>query len=169
RVEKAAAAALDVSLDVFREALYTGSDLLSLAPVAGLQEVVKTLLTIWDNCQQVERNRTSCLRLTQRCADILLRVKGEIDSAGQAVTDELHEPIDKLTEAFVKVQELLQRQVQRHLFARYLKREEIVREIGGCDSVLGDALEMFSLAIQIRILKQIQANEARRQRETECL
>lgn len=43
-------------------------------------------------------NRLACLRLTERCADILLSVRQEILDAGNAVSDELEAPIAKLNE-----------------------------------------------------------------------
>lgn len=41
-------------------------------------------------------NRMACLRLTQRCADILISVRQEIEEAGGEVTAELREPVAKL-------------------------------------------------------------------------
>lgn len=43
-------------------------------------------------------NRLACLRLTERCADILLSVRQEILDAGNAVNVELEAPIAKLNE-----------------------------------------------------------------------
>jgi len=43
-------------------------------------------------------NRLSCLRLTERCADILLSVREEIFEAGDEVGNELAAPIAKLEE-----------------------------------------------------------------------
>jgi abelson tyrosine-protein kinase 1 len=41
-------------------------------------------------------NRMACLRLTQRCADILICVRQEIQDAGGDVGDELQDPVGKL-------------------------------------------------------------------------
>jgi len=43
-------------------------------------------------------NRMACLRLTERCADILMSVREEIHEAGDEVAEELTEPIDKLVQ-----------------------------------------------------------------------
>jgi len=43
-------------------------------------------------------SRLSCLRLTERCADILLSVRKEIYEAGDVVGQELAAPIAKLEE-----------------------------------------------------------------------
>jgi abelson tyrosine-protein kinase 1 len=44
-------------------------------------------------------NRLASLRLTERCADILISVREEIIDAGRAVAEELHPPIAKLNES----------------------------------------------------------------------
>ena len=43
-------------------------------------------------------NRLACLRLTERCADILLSIREEIHEAGNYVGNELQGPIIKLVE-----------------------------------------------------------------------
>ena len=43
-------------------------------------------------------NRLSCLRLTERCADILISVRQEIYDAGDVLGQELAAPIQKLEE-----------------------------------------------------------------------
>ena len=43
-------------------------------------------------------NRLACLRLTDRCADILLSIREEIQEAGNDVGIELQGPIIKLIE-----------------------------------------------------------------------
>lgn len=40
----------------------------------------------------------ACLRLTERCADILLAVREEIHDAGDQVGEELQVPMQKLVE-----------------------------------------------------------------------
>ena len=41
-------------------------------------------------------NRMACLWLPQRCVDILICIRQEVQDAGGAVGDELKEPVDKL-------------------------------------------------------------------------
>ena len=43
-------------------------------------------------------NRLGCLRLTTRCADILISVRVEISDAGEVLGQELAAPIAKLEE-----------------------------------------------------------------------
>jgi hypothetical protein len=46
----------------------------------------------------IQLNRLACLRLTERCADILISVREEIAEAGDEVGEELKRPISKLVE-----------------------------------------------------------------------
>ncbi|KAF9255884.1 hypothetical protein L218DRAFT_911907 [Marasmius fiardii PR-910] len=169
RVAQAVGSVLGTAVDAAHEALVLSADLLELAPVPGLSAAARTLLQIWDSLQLVDLNRLQCLRLTERCADILLSVRQEVREAGDQVTEELTIPIAKLTEAFNSVYVFLQKQAHRPFLKRYLKRDEILSQIQGCDAELKEALGMFSLSIQIRILKQVQASEAQRQKDNKVL
>ncbi|KAF7306038.1 Protein kinase domain-containing protein [Mycena chlorophos] len=171
RVSAAAGRILGASLPVAHEALLLTSEFLEVVPVPipGLQEAAKLLLTIWDSVQSVDLNRMACLRLTERCAEILLSVREEIKDAGEKVAEELQMPIDKLVESFTRVQNFMLKQAHRPFLKRYLKRTEIIRDIAGCDKGLTDALSMFGFSIQIRILKQVQANERQRQSDARTL
>ncbi|KAG7443780.1 uncharacterized protein BT62DRAFT_995815 [Guyanagaster necrorhizus] len=169
RVAQAASSILGNALDVGHEALVLSQDLLEFAPVPGLQSIAGMLLQIWDTLQLVDMNRLQCLRLTERCANILLSIRQEIHEAGDMVGTELSLPISKLTDAFNEVYVFLQKQIHRPFLKRYLRRDEILRQIAACDSGLQDAMETFGLSIQIRILKQVQASEQRRQKDTEVI
>ncbi|TDL19300.1 hypothetical protein BD410DRAFT_444410 [Rickenella mellea] len=69
----------------------------------------------------------------------------------------------KLTESSTRVEQFLHQQVHRPFFKRYVRRGEILRGIGICDTELSYALSLFS----IRTLNQLQAAEARRQADKE--
>ena len=97
-VSKATGIALRAAGDIAHEALILGADVLQFAPVVGLSEAAKVLLSIWDAVEQVETNRLACLGLTERCADILRTVHEEVLIAGGEVTDTLRAPVQKLTE-----------------------------------------------------------------------
>ncbi|KAI5119647.1 hypothetical protein M0805_009008 [Coniferiporia weirii] len=160
RVSYAIRSTLGYSLDAAHDVLEVGAEVLRFGPIPFLGEAAHVLVTIWDSLQLVETNRIACLRLTERCADILLSVREEIYEAGDKAGEELFLPLMKLTESFKFVHILLQKQVHRPLLKRYLKRDEILQSIGACDYALSDALGMFSLSIQIRTLRQIQAADA---------
>ncbi|KAJ7079089.1 hypothetical protein B0H15DRAFT_520827 [Mycena belliarum] len=171
RVTAAATHVLGTSLLVTHEALLLTSEFLDLAPVPipGLQSAAHILLAIWDSVQGVDLNRLACLRLTERCAEILLSVREEIKDAGDQVGHELTLPIKKLLASFIGVNNFMLKQAHRPFLKRYLRREEILRDIAGCDKALGEALSLFGLSIQIRILKQVQAAELSRESDTRAL
>jgi hypothetical protein len=109
-------------------------------------------------------NRLGCLRLTERCADILISVRQEIIGAGDVLEQELTDPIRKLEEcvlyttsvrancshliarSFTAVLHFLIKQTSRPFLKRYLKRDEILRDIAACDSSLRDALGLFGVS-----------------------
>ena len=164
------------------ELLQFGVGFLGFVPIPGLEPAASTLLQIWDTLQQVDvkflpfflyfahspvlrqTNRLACLRMTERCADILLSIREEIHEAGNYVGIELQVPIIKLVEcvhrpslrpvahnapnrAFVRVHVLMQKQVNRPFIKRYLKRDDILQSIQDCDVDLSSALNMFSVGL----------------------
>ncbi|KAG6819733.1 hypothetical protein H0H93_009207 [Arthromyces matolae] len=166
RVGDAAKAVLGTTADIAHELLTTATGAFEYVPIPGLAPAAKVLLSIWDALQAVDTNRLQCLRLTERCADILLSVREEVKEAGDEVGEELTLPIEKLTESFQTVQSFLLKQVHRPFLKRYLKRDEIQGQIQACDKGLGEALGMFGLSIQIRILKIVQEGERGSREET---
>ncbi|KAF8584749.1 hypothetical protein K439DRAFT_1653139 [Ramaria rubella] len=154
-VQRATAAFVDTAIDVGREGLSLAADALEFAPVMGLAEAARLLLNIWQSVEAVETNRLSSLRLTERCATILYSIRAEIDAAGPDVAETLHDPVNKLLDAFRRVEHFVQKQVSRPFLKRYLKRDEDARKIAVCDASLTDCVSLFSLAIQIRMLKEI--------------
>ncbi|KAG6855823.1 hypothetical protein H0H87_010489 [Tephrocybe sp. NHM501043] len=169
RVAQATTSVLGTALDIAHEVLLTSVDLLQFAPVPGLAPAAKVLLQIWDCVQGVDTNRLQCLRLTERCADILLSVREEVKEAGDEVGEELTGPIGKLVESFQAVHTFLLKQSHRPFLKRYLKRDEIQGQIQACDKALGEALGMFGLGIQIRILRTVQEGERRRREDVKAL
>ncbi|CAA7263929.1 unnamed protein product [Cyclocybe aegerita] len=166
KVAKAVVSALGTGADIVHEALFLGVELLDFAPIPGLQAAARTILNIWDAAQQVDMNRLGCLRLTERCADILISIREEVHEAGDVLGEELADPIAKLEESYIQVLRFMQKQTNRPWLKRYLKRDEILRDIAGCDSSLRDALALFNTKIQIRILKE--AREAEKRREADA-
>ncbi|KIY53195.1 kinase-like protein [Fistulina hepatica ATCC 64428] len=171
RVKESVEKATKLTLDVIHDGLETSLPLLDLVPVPLVQSAAHTLLMIWSNLQSVDMNRLQCLRLTERCADILISIANEIEETADgheisSVAEELKAPLERLVDSFKQVNAFLERQSHRPFLKRYLKRDEILKHIQSCDASLGDALGMFSLSIQIRTLKQVQESERRRQEDT---
>ena len=112
-------------------------------------------------------NRLSCLRLTERCADILISIREEIFDAGDILGQELAAPIVKLeeyvllhsisirpnfshliTRSFEAVHHFLLKQSSRPFLKRYLRRDQTLRDIAACDTSLRDALALFGVSLQ---------------------
>ncbi|TFK37240.1 hypothetical protein BDQ12DRAFT_214347 [Crucibulum laeve] len=163
RVAQAARSVLGTGLDVTHELLAMSIDYLDFVPIPGLSAAAKTLLGIWDALQGVDMNRLACLRLTERCAEILISVRQEVNEAGDQVTEELKVPLGRLEDSFLKVKYFLLKQANRPFIKRYLKRDEILKEIAGLDSALRNALGMFDMSVHLRILRTVQENERQRQ------
>ncbi|KAJ6608478.1 hypothetical protein B0H10DRAFT_1815660 [Mycena sp. CBHHK59/15] len=161
RVGQALSKILPTTLLITHDVLEVGSEVLKYAPIPGLEIAGSLLLNIWDNVQAVDMNRLACLRLTERCANLLLSVLEETHEAGDKVQKEMAKPIDTLVETFTQVRDFLLKQAHRPFLKRYLKRVEILTQIAICDTSLGDAMGMFSLSVQMRILKQVKETEAR--------
>ncbi|KAJ6577758.1 hypothetical protein B0H19DRAFT_568412 [Mycena capillaripes] len=154
---------LPPTLLIAHDLLEVGTEVLKFAPIPGLDVAASLLLSIWDNVQAVDMNRLACLRLAERCANLLLSVVQEVHEVGDKVEKEMAEPLEKLVATFTQVRDFLLKQAHRPFLKRYLKREETIREIAGCDTSLTDALSMFSLSVQMRILKQVKETEDRQE------
>lgn len=105
----------------------------------------------------------SCVRLTERCADTLIAVRQEIHQAGDLVTEELQLPLERLQEyvlmnfswmlanrspnAFEHVRRLMVKEANRPFIKRYLKRDDIMGEISGCDTDIREALDVFNVCV----------------------
>ncbi|KAJ6627483.1 hypothetical protein B0H10DRAFT_2161143 [Mycena sp. CBHHK59/15] len=161
RVGQALIKILPTALLITHDLLEVGSEVLKYAPIPGLELAASLLLNIWDNVQGVDMNRLACLRLAERCANLLMSILEEVHEAGDKVEKEMAKPIEKLVETFTQVRDFFLQQAHRPFLKRYLKREEILRAIAGCDTSIGDAMGMFSLSVQMRVLKQVKETEER--------
>ncbi|KAG6864029.1 hypothetical protein C0991_000967 [Blastosporella zonata] len=144
---------VDLSGDITHEALVRGAELLKFSPIPGLEGAARVLLGIWDALQQIETNRLACLRLTERCADILIAIQVEISGLDKRVADVLHEPMEKLELAFQEIQLMMMSLIQQPTYRRYFKRDEVLDEIAQCGTKLQDCYSHFDRSIQLRILE----------------
>ncbi|KAJ7775946.1 hypothetical protein DFH07DRAFT_73020 [Mycena maculata] len=129
------------------------------AAVARLQSAADVLLGIWDALQNVDLNRLACLRLAERCANILYAIVQEIQEMGDEVPTEIWEHLEEFGQTMTQLRNFLAQYSQRPFLKRYLKRAEILRELEEYDSLLMDSLQKFSLSVQIAILKRNQTVE----------
>lgn len=159
-VSPAEGKARDAALTVAHDVLDASLDLIRLVPVPGLQEAATSLIRIWDFVQDVDSNRMACLHLAERCASILGSVRTEVETAGPDVWKTLDDPLRKLTATFHEIEEFMEEQARLPFIKRYLRRDEILKTIQESHENLSDNLGAFGLAVQIRILREIKAQQA---------
>ncbi|KAL1695922.1 hypothetical protein GGG16DRAFT_44228 [Schizophyllum commune] len=97
----------------------------------------------------IQLNRMQCLRITERCANILISVRDEVVEATQhdnGIPADLEYPLRRLVDAFAQIQAFLNQQAHRPFIKRYLKRDDILRQLQGCDAALQDAVDAFGLS-----------------------
>ncbi|KAH7882529.1 hypothetical protein F5I97DRAFT_1816649, partial [Phlebopus sp. FC_14] len=161
---RSASSLMDTVMPVMKETLAVSADVLKFAPCPGLEEAARTLLGIWEACEHIETNKYACLRLIERCATMLFSVRCEIAEAGEAVRQELEGPVAKLFDTIYLIESFLQSQLHRSFAMRYLRRNEIRKEMDACDKALEDVVSMFGVSVQLRILKQVLENQKEGQR-----
>ncbi|OCB89426.1 kinase-like protein [Sanghuangporus baumii] len=114
-----------------------------------LEEAAHVLLAIWVALQPVGTDGTACLRVTERCGDILQAVREDIHESCDTIGEGLEIPMQTLVEAFKAIHVLLQKYNHRFSLRRYLKRDDILHNINDCDAALSDALSLFSVCIDV--------------------
>ncbi|VDC03563.1 unnamed protein product [Peniophora sp. CBMAI 1063] len=161
RVIRAISSIVGPTGDIAYEVLAAGADAFQFIPVPALDLAAEALLGIWDAVKMIESNRLACLRLTERCADMLLSIRDEIHQGGVRLAEDMKGPITRLENAYAEIAAFLQRQLSRSFFQRYLKRDDIQRDIQHCDALLSDALGMFNVRVQMRMLQLIREGDIR--------
>ncbi|KAH7882513.1 hypothetical protein F5I97DRAFT_262160 [Phlebopus sp. FC_14] len=116
-------------------------------PFPGLDEAAKLLLQIWEACEGIHTNRQLFLRLTERCAIVLLAVRYEIAEASDEMEDELCANVKGLCHAFDQIHAFFTR---RSLVRQFLQRDEIRAEFPDYEAALQEAMITFPLFIQTR-------------------
>ena len=110
-----------------------------------------------------QTNRLACLSLVYRCAYILISIEEEVRTAG-GLHSALDEPLARLLmcvvvilkpklwclgllfSAFQMVAQMMQKQAERPFLKRYLKRDDITRQIRECNDALTSAVDVFSVS-----------------------
>ncbi|TFK33765.1 kinase-like domain-containing protein [Crucibulum laeve] len=157
RVLKALRSAIDLTSDAAREALRVGVEVLPFAPVPGLEVAAKILLGIWDAIQVVDSNRLACLRLAERCADILIAIRQEVEEAGINVEIQLKRPLEELEGSFSQILNFLERHNSQPFLMRFVKRDDMLREITECNTHLQHCMDLFDRSILFRIMANVSA------------
>ncbi|KAJ7171285.1 hypothetical protein C8R46DRAFT_1032922 [Mycena filopes] len=131
------------------------AEAMSVVPIPALAPAAKILDSIWKSVQTVQTNRSSCLRVTERCADLLLAINEVMAESGEDVTQELQKPLKKIERSFLGFSTFLNGQAELSFFTRYLKKDEILREIQDHDKSIGDCLFLFNAAMQAKVLQRV--------------
>lgn len=135
--------------------LLASMPLLELVPVPGLTMAAKLLLGIWDAVQEVDTNRLVFLRLTERCACVIITLHQELQDAGEVVVQELSPSLRRIEELFTGIQVLVKKESNIPFLKRFLKREETLRHIETLNRQLDQELQILGPSFQIRTVKVI--------------
>ncbi|KAH6912074.1 TKL/TKL-ccin protein kinase [Coprinopsis sp. MPI-PUGE-AT-0042] len=143
------------------------SGILEYVPIPGLSIVAKCLVRIWNVVQGISNNRLRLLRLTERCAHVLLTIKRDVELAGERIHVSLQDALLALELAFDKVRLLAESQVQTPFLQRLIGNDATDEDFAACDEELNNALRMFSISVQISTMKLVldTTDELRHQNE----
>ncbi|KAF8154194.1 hypothetical protein B0H34DRAFT_80502 [Crassisporium funariophilum] len=137
-------------IPITMEMLETGLELLEISPIPALQTIARTLVNIWRAVEQVGINRLAILRITQTCTTILDSIYVELAERCNLVASDLEEPLATLERSFEDFLFCVQRQVETPFLMKYLRRDQITREIIFCRKSIGEALDNFKTTVQLR-------------------
>ncbi|KAA1471777.1 kinase-like protein [Dentipellis sp. KUC8613] len=151
RVACVVAAVLGTAVDMAPRELTIGVNLHQYEPIAGLENAGKTLMNAWNAFEQMQVHRAICLRLLDRCVDILLCVREEVVDAGNYVSAELRSPIANLERIFEDISILLSKYTQTSFLKLFLSFPAIGSEAAACDEELNEAFAKFGFFVKIRI------------------
>ncbi|KAF9450745.1 hypothetical protein P691DRAFT_664706 [Macrolepiota fuliginosa MF-IS2] len=140
---------------VTHKTLVASMPLLELVPVPGLALTAKLLIKIWDAVQEVDTNRLAFLRLTERCACIVITLHQEMQDAGEDVTHELTGSLRRIEDLFTAIQTLVNKEGNIPFLKRYLKRDETLEKIKSLNRQLDQELQILGPSFQIRTVKVI--------------
>ncbi|KAJ7828260.1 hypothetical protein B0H14DRAFT_1219822 [Mycena olivaceomarginata] len=146
KVTKALGSIIQVAGD---QVLPIAAEALSVAPIPALAPAVKILDSIWKSVNAVQTNRTACLRLTDRCASLLLAIQDKVARSGDAVARELEAHLKTLEQSFSDIDDFFKEQVELPFIYRYIKRDEIHESITRHNQSVNDCIMLFSLGVNL--------------------
>ncbi|KAF7356274.1 Protein kinase domain-containing protein [Mycena venus] len=147
KVTKALGLILQVAGD---NVLPIAAEALSVVPIPALAPAAKILDSIWKAVSAVKTNRTACLRLTDRCASLLISIQEEVARSGDGVADELKAPLEKLEQSFSDIDRFFQDQAEWSFIHLYLKRDDILRDIVRYNESVNDCITLFHMGVNLR-------------------
>ncbi|KAJ6526803.1 hypothetical protein B0H19DRAFT_1243493 [Mycena capillaripes] len=150
RVKQAVGSVIQITGD---HLLPIAAEAMSVVPVPGLAAAAKILDSIWTSIQTVQTNRSRCLRVTERCADLLVAIHQVVSESGDEVYHELKGPLERIEGSFQEFDRFLKGQAALSFFTRYLKKDDILREIQDHDQAIHDCMFLFHTETLARILQ----------------
>ncbi|KAJ7471610.1 hypothetical protein B0H11DRAFT_1364697 [Mycena galericulata] len=141
-----------VSLLIEAAGEHTPAETSPVVSIPGFLAAVKVLDNILNSVDGVQTNRWACLRLTERCANMLLAIHETLLESGFQVAQELTPALNRIGRCFWDFEHFLKEQAQISFLFQYLRKDEILREIGRHDTAVGDCIALFHGAMP-RILK----------------
>lgn len=146
---------LDGALPVLKTILECAYDAAALVPLPFFLEASRTLLIIWEACEQLSSNRLSCLRIVERCAGMLYFVREQIEGVGPVVGKELDAAFHVFREVIFQIEGFLCRISRRPMLKRFIRRAEIAKELCNCDQALMDAWLRFTATVSVRVVRNV--------------
>ncbi|KAJ7689212.1 hypothetical protein B0H14DRAFT_866767 [Mycena olivaceomarginata] len=96
KVMKALGSIIQVAGD---QVLPIAAETLFVVPIPALAPAAKILDSIWKSVDAMQTNRSASLRLTDRCASLLLAIQDKVAQSGDAVARELEAHLRRLSRA----------------------------------------------------------------------
>ncbi|CAK5274392.1 unnamed protein product [Mycena citricolor] len=127
----------------------------SLAPVPGMSVVGKVLQSIWDSCQLIQTNRCRCLRITERCATVLMAINKIVSRSSSITQKELDEPLRELQERFQRFERFVKQQTELSFLTKILNKDDVKDQLDRHDQDIRDCVNLFQTDIDIRILDAV--------------
>lgn len=146
---------IDEALPVLKTILECAYDAAALVPIPFFLEASRTLLIIWEACEQLSSNRLSCLRIVERCAGMLYFVREQVEGAGPIVGKELDAAFQVFRGVIFQIEGFLCRISRRPMLKRFIRRAEIAKELCNCDQALMDAWLRFTATVSVKIVKNV--------------
>ncbi|KAJ7250504.1 hypothetical protein B0H12DRAFT_1120689 [Mycena haematopus] len=146
KVIKAVGSIIHVAGD---EVLPIAAEALSVVPIPALAPAAKILDSIWKSVNAVQTNRSACLRLTDRCATLLILIHDAVSTSGDAVAHELKTSLETLEQSFSDIDRFFKEQAERSFAYRYINREEIHQQIENHEKSIDECLNLFKLRVSL--------------------
>ncbi|KAJ6483521.1 hypothetical protein C8R47DRAFT_564151 [Mycena vitilis] len=100
-----------------------------------------------------QTNRSRCLRITERCADLLVSIHQVVAESGEDVHTELKAPLERIEQSFSQFDRFLKEQAGLPFLTRYPKKDDILNEINEQDESIRDCMFLFHTGFLARILQ----------------